>query len=229
MGDQNITAELLKKYHSGLCSPEEIQEVLAWMDSDEEAPPSLHSLEEEQEIEQSLWNSIHRSTLAKDQKNRIKRLQLYRYGIAASLLISLSALFFFYHQNQSIKTTFVNIKNFGTDGTIEKNIGGLILTALPKTNVHAVLNQSMYSGDVSFCDAVLVRNESPNDINLQFLNTCSSGIAKPKNYILKTGITYVAVRVDWKSPEIIVVDQRYLEDLLPLNVAMRINKKIQSI
>lgn len=230
MGDKNITAGLLEKYHSGLCNAEEILAVESWMeDGEEEIAEASHSLSEEQEIEASIWSAIHSSTIAKKQRKPGKKFNIYHYGIAASIFIAFSAVFL-YHQFSlpGREKTFVNLHNFGTDG-MEKNIGGLILTALPKSNVHAVLNTGVYSGDISFCDVVLLRNESKKDIELKFVSACTSQVLKPRSYTLKKGITYVALKADWKSPEIIVVDQRYLEDLLPLNVAMRINKKIQSI
>lgn len=229
MGDKKITAALLEKYHSGLCNAEEMLAVESWMEDGEEEAGAVHSLSEEQEIEDSIWSAIHSSTIAKDQQRPGKKFSIYHYGIAASIFIAFSAVLL-YHQFRAPTTdkTFVNLHNFGTDA-MEKNIDGLILTALPKSNVHAVLNTGEYSGDISFCDVMLLRNESEKDIALTFVTACASQSVSPRSYTLKKGITYVALRADWKSPEIIVVDQRYLEDLLPLNVAMRINKKIQSI
>lgn len=229
MGNKNITAGLLEKYHSGLCNAEEILAVESWMEDGEEETEAIHSLSEEQEIEDSIWAAIQHSGIAKDQPKPGKKFSIYHYGIAASIFIAFSAVFL-YHQFSAPNTekTFVNLHNFGTDA-MEKNVDGLILTALPKSNVHAVLNTGVYSGDVSFCDVMLLKNESKKDIELKFVSACASQTLKPRSYTLKKGITYVALRADWKSPEIIVVDQRYLEDLLPLNVAMRINKKIQSI
>jgi len=229
MGTKNITTALLKKYHSGLCNPEERLAVESWLESDEEEIAYLHHPAEEQEIEDSLWSDILSSTIAKDQEKRHKRFRIYQYGIAASIFIACAAtLLYFHFPAMTNEKTFVNLHNIGTDA-MEQNIDGLILTALPKSNVHAVLNTSLQSGDISFCEVMLLKNESRKDMEIRFDTPCASQSVKPKSYTLKKGITYVALRADWKSPEIIVVDQRYLEDLLPLNVAMRINKKIQSI
>ena len=229
MGDKNITAALLEKYHSGLCSAEETVAVESWMEDGEEEIEAIHPLSEEQEIEDSIWSAIQHSTIAKDQRRRVKKFNIYHYGIAASIFIAFSAVFLYYQfPAPTTDKTFVNLHNFGTDA-MEKNIDGLILTALPKSNVHAVLNTGLQSGDISFCEVMLLKNESRKDMEIRFDTPCASQSVKPKSYTLKKGITYVALRADWKSPEIIVVDQRYLEDLLPLNVAMRINKKIQSI
>jgi hypothetical protein len=229
MGAKNITTDLLKKYHSGLCNAEERLAVESWLESDDDELGYLHQPAEEQEIEDSLWAEILGSTIAKDQQKRPHKFRIYQYGIAASIFIAFSAtLLYFHFPAMTNEKTFVNLRNIGTDA-MEQNIDGLILTALPKSNVHAVLNTGLQSGDISFCEVMLLKNESRKDMEIRFDTPCASQSVKPKSYTLKKGITYVALRADWKSPEIIVVDQRYLEDLLPLNVAMKINKKIQSI
>lgn len=216
------------RYHSGLSSEAESAAVEAWLeDADEEITPA-HDQFEEDEVNSTLWASIHQSTIFKEQKKRRFRLWHNRITIAASLLIALSSIFFFYNARLTGSTTkVVQIDNLSGETAREENIDGLVLTAFPKGNVHGEIGHT--SGNVTFCDVMLVQNKSVEDVSLDFASNCSGNNAATKKFICKKGITYVALRMSRTSPEIIVVDQRYMEDLLPLNVAMRINKDLQSI
>lgn len=228
MGKFIITDETLKRYHSGLSTAEESLAVEAWLEDTEEDISLAHDPLEEDRIETALWNRIWHFTILPEKRTRQFKLWQKRLAVAATLIIALSFLFLMYKNglNQSAPT-FIQINNFAGQSAKVQNINGLILTALPKANINARISHS--SGNVSFCDVMLIQNKSVEDMSLDFVTDCSDKNAEPKNFICKRGITYVALRMNRISPEIIVVDQRYMEDLLPLSVAMRINKDLQSI
>ncbi|MNE75497.1 hypothetical protein D3C80_1716620 [compost metagenome] len=128
---------------------------------------------------------------------------------------------------RSDRLKVIQIDNFNGQTAKEENIDGLVFTAFPKGSISGQVGHT--SGDVTFCDAMLIQNKSVEDVSLNFASNCSGRDAQSKKFVCKSGITYVALRISRISSEIIVVDQRYMEDVLPLNVAMRINKDLQAI
>lgn len=232
MSSIKVTSQLLERYHSGHCSANERRLVEEWLTDPDEEIIESHKEEEEREIETKLWNAIITSTgiqILSQKRNRV--LRFYKYGIAASIILFISVLTSVYFSSENKKNgTFVSLDNLRGHYALAKNVNGLVLTALPKANIRAVFDAENDSANIRFCEAMLVRNESLRDINLQFGSDCiSDGAAKQRVFVCKKGVTYVAVRLNREQAEIIVVDQRYLEDILPLNVAMKINHEINSI
>lgn len=228
MGNYIIKGETLKRYHSGLSSVEESAAVEAWLEETEEEIIFAHPESEEDEINSALWAVIHQTTILKERKRRTLKLWQHRLAIAASLLITILCAFLVYNTKLSGDTsTLVRINNFGGQTAKIENIDGLVLTALPRGSIDGQIG--LNSGKVAFCDVMLIENKSVKDFSLDFASNCSGNHAISKKFICKKGITYVALRMSRISPDIIVVDQRYMEDFLPLNVAMRINKDLQSI
>jgi hypothetical protein len=223
-----VTDQILRRYHLGLSSAEESAAVEAWLeDTEEEVFPSFNK-EQEEEIEEQLWASIQQSIILKETKKQ--KLRLLRNGlvIAASLVVVLVSSLMVYKTvaNGDISKA-VQINNLNGGISKVKNIDGLIFTALPKGNIQANISHS--SGKVTFCDVMLIENNSVKDVSLDFASSCSGTGRGPKNFVCKRGVTYVALKMSRVSPDIIVVDQRYMDDLLPLNVAMQINKDLKSI
>jgi hypothetical protein len=233
MDNSKVNGKLLECYYLGLCTPDECHAVEQWQTSSDEVIIEKHTAAEEQEIEAGLWDAIAASTIQKElsQSSYPFRHFFYKYGIAASLIlfISIFSLSYFLLQKKGSET-IISMNNMEGSYPIRKNINGLVLTALPKSNIRAALNKTNNGGDISFCEAVLVSNESLHDVNLQFENTCKlGGGTMQRHFVCKKGVTYLAVKLNEGSPEIIIVDQRYLEDMLPLNVAMKINREIRSM
>lgn len=228
MGKYNITDETLMRYHAGLCSEAESAAVEAWLEDAEEEINSSHNQLEEEEISAALWASIKQSTILKERKSRQLKIWYHRITIAASLLIASSAVFMLYSGKlKNFAPKVVQIDNFNGETAKAANIHGLVFTALPKGSIRGEIGHA--SGNITFCDVMLIQNKSVEDISLDFASNCSGISTGTKKFICKKGNTYVALRLSRVSPEVIVVDQRYMEDLLPLNVAMRINKDLQAI
>lgn len=216
------------RYHSGLSSAAESAAVEAWLEDAEEEVTASHDQVEEDEVNIALWASIQQSTIFKERKKQRLKVWYSRITIAASLLLVLSSIFLLYNGRLRRDTPkVVQIDNFSGQKAKEENIDGLVLTAFPKGSIHGQIGHT--SGNVTFCDVMLIQNKSVEDVSLDFASNCSGISAGTKKFICKKGITYVALRMSRISQEIIVVDQRYLEDLLPLNIAMRINKDLQAI
>ncbi|MFA4870444.1 MAG: hypothetical protein WC623_19770 [Pedobacter sp.] len=212
MGKYTITDEILMRYHSGRSSAAECAAVEAWLEDAEEEVISSHDQGEEDEVNTALWASLEQSTIFKERKRQQLKLWYKRISIAASLLIALPCVFLLYKSVlRSDRLKVIQIDNFKGQTAKEENIDGLVFTAL------------------TFCDAMLIQNKSVEDVSLNFASNSSGIDAQTKKFVCKSGITYVALRISRISPEIIVVDQRYMEDVLPLNVAMRINKDLQAI
>ncbi|WP_316829140.1 hypothetical protein [Pedobacter miscanthi] len=228
MGRYSINEDTFRRYHLGECTAEESAAIASWLEEGEEDPVFIHDGLTEHRIEQSLWSAIEQSTVHQDLRR--KRLKLLRSGLvvagAFALLFICAGLYFDAQPNAAgSRTVLINNLSGGISKT--ENIDGLIFTALPKGNISANIAHS--SGNVTFCDVMLIENNSVKDISLNFASNCSQNGKAPKNFICKKGVTYVALKMSRISPDIIVVDQRYMEDFLPLNLAMQINKDLKSI
>lgn len=226
MAELNITAVLLEKYHSGLCSPAEVAAVEAWLTDSDEDPikGDLLDADEETEIEDTLWSAIAQSTIVPTQRKQrnYRTLQLLGYGIAASLFFALCCLNYRSMHSGKVEPENVFVKVHHRDGMFkaESSVNGLHFTAYELSSL---------SGG-----AMVVRNTSGKDISLQFLNSDQSGQGRStalnqRNFICKKGITYVALHPDKNSEELILVDMRYMEDVLPLHLAMKLNRELKFI
>ncbi|WP_316843998.1 hypothetical protein [Pedobacter psychrodurus] len=223
-----INNDTFRRYHLGECTAEESAAVAAWLEEGEEEPVFSHDVLTELRMEQSLWAAIEQSTVHHDSKRR--RLRLLHSGLVVAggfALLFICAALYFGAQPDAAGSRTVLINNLSGGVSKRENIDGLIFTALPKGNISANIAHS--SGNVTFCDVMLIENNSVKDISLNFASNCSQNGKAPKNFICKKGVTYVALKMSRISPDIIVVDQRYMEDFLPLNLAMQINKDLKSI
>ena len=223
-----ITEELLKRYHSSKCSLEEQAAVEAWLEDSDEDIFFQHSSEKEDEIERLLWDRLQKNTVLKEVPiKRVRKKSLWLSVAASLLLIATSTIVI--NRIGFFKATpqLVRIDNLNGQFAKAHNINGLILTALPKGDIKARINSS--SGNVSFCEVMLIENHSVEDVVLDFASACSDSGNSKKNFICKKGISYVALKMSSLSPDIIVVDQRYMEDYLPLNLAIKINNELRQI
>jgi len=227
MVEYKVTAEVLKRFHAGLSSPEEQAAVECWLEEgDDEILPS-HTEEEEEEIGRQLWAAVGSSTIYK-KKN--KSFGYYGYGIAASLLLAACTIFYFQNRSgNSQQQQLVSIKNSTGNRAKAKNVNGLVLITFPKGNINAHFSEDTLSANVTFCEMMLVQNKSGEDVDINFSSDCAAQVVKPTKFNCKKGNSYVALRLNSNSSEIIVVDQRYVDDMLPLHVAMRVNRDIKSI
>lgn len=223
-----ITDELLKRYHSGECSVEQQAAVEAWLEDPEEDFSFLHDPKQEAVLELLLWDRLQKNTVSKEaplKKFRVKPLWL---SVAASLLlIAASAVVATRSGFFKVSPQLVRIDNLNGQFAKAQYVNGLILTALPKGDIKAKISNS--SGNVTFCEVMFIENRSVEDVVLDFASTCTDGVKSQKNFICKKGISYVALKMSSISPEIIVVDQRYMEDYLPLNLAIKINNELRQI
>ncbi len=236
MGEDKVTAEALKRFHAGLSSVEEQAAVQVWLEeSDDELSP-LHSPEEEEEIGRKLWTAVARSTIHKQKKIRFG---YFRYGIAASLFMATCIIFYFHHFSDGVSLQQQQLVSTGNSGgrlARGKSVDGLVLINFPKGGINATkgfingrTGEDTSLANVSFCDMMVVQNKSVGDVTINFSSDCSTQTVKPTKFRCKKGNSYVALRLSPNSSEIIVVDERYVDDMLPLHVAMRVNRDIKSI
>lgn len=228
MGKYTINEDALRRYHMGESTAVESAAVEAWLEDSDDEVPFFHGQLQEEQIGQSLWTAIEQSTI--HQTLRKRRLKLLRSGLVvasglAALLIGAILLFRTNPHNDISRT--VQINNLSGEVAKAESIDGLVFTALPKGNISADI--ALSSGNITFCDVMLIENNSVKDISLNFASNCSQNGQAPKRFVCKKGVAYVALKMSRISSDIIVVDQRYMEDLLPLNVAMQINKGLKSI
>jgi len=223
-----ITEELLKRYHSGKCSLEEQAAVDAWLEDPDEAIFFPHSSEEEEEIERLLWDKLQKNTVLKEVPvKKLRKKSLWLSVAASLLLIATSAIVTTRIGFFKATPQLVRIENLNGQFAKAHHVDGLILTVLPKGDIQAKINSS--SGNVSFCEVMLIENNSVEDVVLDFASAYSDSGNTQKNFICKKGISYVALKMRSLSPNIIVVDQRYMEDYLPLNLAIKINNELRQI
>lgn len=136
-----ITNELLVKYAQGLCTPEEILAIEAWlMDPEAEANFPANDFAEEKDI---IWDSIQRNLGEEETPNRrilpFSRATFWLTAACIVILCGLAVVFLQYGQIQKQDKAILRFANFETKAGEKKRISlidGTVITLNSESRLH---------------------------------------------------------------------------------------------
>lgn len=210
-----ISKELIEKYHSGNCTPEEIQLVEAWLFDDDTAVEPIQPYptgESKSRIRDEMWDEI--STVLPARKQSAVRVffKPFWWQAAAILLISLAGVATFFLTNQDTTRGIIVVKN--ASATVNQNLDGgtYSLSVGPKSNVE--INNK--TGRIDFCGTMMINPK--RDIELTIQGTCARPDEKSAKMVLKKGQNYIALNYSntANANEVIILPQESLTGLPPL-------------
>ncbi|RYF24733.1 MAG: hypothetical protein EOO42_05175 [Flavobacteriales bacterium] len=203
-----VNADLLEKYHNGLCTPQEHDAVEAWLTNDEVDELEFHSNQDKAMLKDSIWQNLASALPAQDE-TKIKPLKSVSYymwkgAIAATLFITIlgSALYFWtanddksvefvaFHNKSQLKTNHISSKEYS-------------LAVGPETSAEI----DEHSGVIDLTGSMLISPKK--DIELKFDG------AEDK-IILKKGQTYIILNSKSGNHGLIIVNERNLISLPPV-------------
>lgn len=204
-----MTAELLQRYHSGLCNEEERKRVVEWLMSPE-PDNSVFSIDEEACAEQRIWHEMTAQREIPEVKfPRNTGMTFWLWFYAACLLL------FCFLGAGWIANRPMALDNMNGIDTKTVKSDGLVFRLAPKSSVEAKRNFWRSAGNIQFCGVMEITNHSGKDIELVFNSTCKKSDFTQKKVICKSGKSYIAMHHFLKQDEIIVVNRDRGEIDLP--------------
>lgn len=206
MKKNQVTAELLRRYHAGACSEEERRVVVEWLLSPDPGQdlPAL-SAEEETRMEKELWQGM---TIRRNARSKPIG-PLFWWMSAACLLL------FFYIGAVKSDNRQLALDNMKGAGTKTITSDGLVFRLGPKSSVEASTNFWGSAGSIRFCGSMEIINQSGRDIELVFNSTCKKSEYTRKRVICKSGKSYFALHHFLTQDEIIIVNRERGNSDLP--------------
>lgn len=225
-----VTAELLKKYISGECTPQEQSLVERWVPGDEDI--TLHISEKKLErMSEEIWQNIEPCTRQQTTIASIGR-SIAWYAAAACLIIGIAyAAMFIYRQDMAPREAAYN--NTFASSNHHMQTTQFNITLLPGSQAHVTDGSGVSDASVEVCGNLMLENKQSQQIVLAFTTSCDS---LPKRNIgvrqLKAGKTYVLIEYNNASGSTkhLVVEKRHarlaLADLFPREEYKSIIKRI---
>ncbi|RCR67211.1 hypothetical protein [Larkinella punicea] len=210
-----ISKELIEKYHSGHCTPDEKKAVEAWLFDDEattEPTLPLPTGESKFEIREEMWNEIATVLPSRQKPAVLAFFRPFWRQAAAVLLICLAGVAVFYLKNREADSGVIVVNNVSDTANQNLHESAYSIAIGPKSNVE--INHE--TGRIDFCGAMMI---NPNrDIELTIQGICARPDEKSEKRILKKGQNYIALNYgNAANPnEVIILPQGSLTGLPPL-------------
>jgi hypothetical protein len=202
----SVNKELLQKYYRGECTGEESAAIGRWM-TETDGTMELTSEMKMMEIEARIWKNIEPESNNPRFLN-FRFTNIFSYGIAASLLFALGFAWFTFSENTSPVEPVVYQLNSNEQKTVE--VSGLNFTLASNSNAVVSTSFRGKQGDISFCGAVQITNNSGADIEYVFESACKKSAYTRKQITFQSGETYIAVHNFYKTDEVIVMKKESL-------------------
>lgn len=202
----SVNKELLQKFHRGACTDEECAAIECWM-LENEADVSFAAESKMMEVEDRIWKNI-------EPANKTIRIsgsvfnRIFSYGIAAALLFALGFGWLVLGKNNRMNEPVVYQLNSNSQKTFE--VSGLNFTLGNNSNAVVSTCSLGKQGDISFCGAVQITNNSGSDIEYVFESACKKSAYTRKQITFQSGETYIAVHNFYKTDEVIVMKKESL-------------------
>lgn len=225
-----VTAELLKKYISGECTPEEQLLVENWVPGDEDI--TLHIPEEKlKQLSEEIWQNIEPAAGQQTIVASIGR-PIARYAAAACLVIGIAyAAMFLLRQDPAPGEAAYDNTLASSDHHMQTT--QFNITLLPGSRAHVTDGPGVAAASAEACGNFMLENKQSQQITLSYTTSCDS---LPKGNIgvrqLKAGKTYVLIEYNNASGSTkhLVVEKRHarlaLADLFPREEYKSIIKRI---
>lgn len=203
-----VDANLLEKYHSNLCTPEERAAVEDWLLSSEVDELEFHSEKDKSLIKQSIWEDVSSAILAKETP-KLKTLKpasyyMWKGAIAATLFIAaLGSAFYYFTRNNEKAVEFVAFHN--RSALKVNHISSKEYSLAIGTETFAEINE--HSGVIDLTGSILISPKK--DMELKF-DGAESKIS------LKKGQSYIILNSKSGNHGLIVVNERNLISLPPV-------------
>lgn len=192
--------DLLDKYFSGRCTPEEINKVKHFLEQ---------PLVNENRILGLSWDNIQRHTRRARSLRMASRGWMY-YSVAASvvLLISCTIIWKIIPGNWEIRNDTQHYEAFDAKG--------LQFRLPPEAAARINIGIGSYKADLRFCGGVRIHNTSERDVDMKLNMECASTQHTSLLKVLKDK-RYLAFPYEFKSGELVIVEEDRIFDLpLPL-------------
>ena len=212
-----VDKELLQKFHRGECTDEECAAVERWM-LETDTKMDLVAENKMMEMEARIWKNIEPKEQVIPVADSIFG-RMFSYGLAASLLLALGFGWLTLGNNTRSNEPLVYELNSNAQKTIE--VRGLNFTLASNSNAVVSSNSHGKQGDISFCGAVQITNNSGADIEYIFESACKKSAYTRKQITFQSGKTYIAVHNFYKTDEVIVMTKEsFIEfsDAIPSDV-----------
>lgn len=204
-----ISEKLIEKYHQGLCTPEEVQAIELWLDSDEEPEFSFpEELVAKNEIKAEIWSDVHSHITS--EKSKAGSFPIWNYaGSAAAVVLAFLGIFYFYSNQESstgkssTKLTSVHPSSLQTDA-LQIEFGAESGAVYSKEN--RVLD---------FCGVVKITPKE--NMKLSVTSLCDGNRETLKEINVVGGTTYFAMDLkNHNSSELVIMDKNLIGELPPL-------------
>ena len=205
-----VSKELIEKYHSGKCSPEESAMVENWLlDDDTEFETALPENLNKEKVKAEMWHEISSSLPSADRKT-IKFRQNWLYFAAAASIILLLTISFF-ESKPTTKNAVLSSAPVPASTNKEIHSSDYTISLAPESNASI----DSKSGLIDFCGAILISPKK--DVLLSFNDVCDNSKANTGKMNFKKGETYIALNYrNNKDNELIVMDEKLLMGLPPM-------------
>lgn len=205
-----INQELLERYHSNLCTPEERKLVEEWLFSAEvddlaPLPPAINK----SDLKRSIWEGIDADFIKEPASTTLKTRSntyfMFKGAIAASLFIALIGTvgYWLTRGTSFYEKDFISLNNASTQEVKHINSNGYSVAIGPNT----VAKINNVAGVIDLSGSLLISPKK--DVDLLFEGT-------KKKVTLKKGQTYIILKNKAGAEGIIVVSERNLMDLPPV-------------
>lgn len=198
----SVDKELLQKYHRGECTREESEVIARWMD-ESDSQVSMADEKKMTEMESRIWNNIAPKDPSGLITNRVMIRRLISYGVAASLILAAGLAWI--RKGGSVRDAEPVVYTLNSNAQKTIDVRGLNFTLANNSNAIVSTDLNNMQGDISFCGAVQITNNSGEDIQYVFESACKKSAYTRKQITFQSGQTYIAVHNFYKTDEVIVM------------------------
>lgn len=205
-----VSKELIEKYHSGQCSPEESDMVENWLLDDEtELETTLPEGLKKEDLKAEMWHEIASSLPSADKKIiNFHKHRLFLSAAASAAVLLLVSLFVF---KQHTRQTIASAANTPAPANKEINSLDYTISLAPESNASI----DSESGLIDFCGAILISPKK--DVRLSFNDVCDDSRGNTEKINFKKGETYIALNYrNNRDSALIVMDEKLLMGLPPM-------------
>ncbi len=217
-----ITQELLTRYYQGDCTQEEQKAVEEWMVSPE-SEISFPEGKDMNRIIDTMWSKFKEDIGDENPPEResagllLYVGRLYPYAAAACLLLAVFSIAFLYQKTMpDVSVVMENTE----ETSIHHQAYGLNFTLAPESSMKMVTDLKGATGQISFCGAIEVKNESEAITQIDFYSGCERPACKKKTVPLGNGRSYMAISYPEKDCERLIVVPRCDVKNLPLKIRL---------
>jgi hypothetical protein len=215
-----VTRELIERYHTGKCTPEEIQMVEEWLLDDEaEEKFEANNAQDYHSLRDEIWNDLQseinpvnpESLKTQKANSHFTITRLWKSAVAAAAAIAVGILLYNTKQQTVSEDVFVLANS---SDTINKNASESLYTIslAPKSNIE--IDNS--TGNIDFCGAVLINPK--RDIEFTIQGTCTTPEETREKRVLKKGQNYIALNYSSQEnkSEMVILEEGSLTSLPPV-------------